>query len=175
MKVCATTHAFHTFLNPHDGQLESVFEKGLRPLSDFPESERWQQIQQAMPGFFENLYEMIAKPVLQKPYSNSGVFISPIDFQLLPNSIMHNRTRIKIPFSRIDPEYAVLTYVLNEERITLPLTEENLSKTAEIWTDTLVTEWFGKDQSKIFFYVPQIATYQPDGIHVEAGDLEKLG
>ncbi|MBI3166018.1 MAG: hypothetical protein HYZ24_15155 [Chloroflexi bacterium] len=172
MRVCATDFVYHAFLNPNDGQRESVLEKGLRPLSDFPESERWKQIEAHMPGFFENLYNDIAKPVVQKPYANSGVFIAPIDFQLLPGSLMYNKTRLKIPITRIDPAHAVLTYVLNEERIRLPLTRENLMKTAEIWDDKLVTEWFAKDPNRMFFYVPQIAAYQPNGIPVTADDIE---
>ena len=120
MNVCDTEHVFHALLNTGDEIIASILVKGLRPLSDFPESERWQQINAQMPGFFENLYEMIAADVLQKPYMNAGVFVSPIDFQRLPASIMHGKTRVKIPVSRIDPEYACLTYVLDGKRTSLP-------------------------------------------------------
>ena len=104
MQVCSTNTFFHTLLNTGDEIIDSILENGLRPLSDFPESERWQQINQQMPGFFENLYEMIAKSVLQKPYLNAGIFVSPIDFRLMPGSILYEKTRIKIPISRIEPE-----------------------------------------------------------------------
>ena len=118
---------------------------------------------------------MIAQPVLKKPYINAGVFVSPIDFRLLPESIMFDKTRVRIPVARIDPAYACLTYVLDDERISLPFSPENLRRAAEIWTAEMVTEWFAKDRSKIFFYVPQLAVYQPGGIRVEPADIERFG
>ena len=172
MRVCSTTHVYHALLNTGDEIINSILEKGLRPLSDFPESERWQQINAQMSGFFENLYDMVAADVLQKPYMNAGVFVSPINFRRLPESIMHSKTRVKIPVSRIDPEYACITYVLEGERTSLPFTAENLERTAEIWTADMVTEWFARDSSKIFFYVPQIAVYQHGGIPVEEADIQ---
>ena len=171
MQVCTTTHLYHALLNTGDEIVASVLENGLRPLSYFPESKRWQQINSQMPMFFENLYKMIAEPVLKKPYENSGVFVSPIDFSLLPDSIMYGKTRIKIPVERINADYACLTYVIDDTRISLPLNEENLTEAARIWDAAKVMEWFGKDQSKVFFYVPQIAVYQPEGIEVEKADL----
>lgn len=174
MQVCSTEYVYHALLNTGDEIISSILENGLRSLSDFPESERWQQINAQLPGFFENLYEMVALPVLQKPYMNAGVFVSPIDFRLLPESLMYNKTRVKIPVSRIDPEYASLTYVWEGERISLPFTAENRQRVAELWTADLVTEWFAKDNTKIFFYVPQIAVYQPCGIRVEEADIEQF-
>jgi hypothetical protein len=38
----------------------------------------------------------------------------------------------------------------------------------------MVTEWFAKDNTKIFFYVPQIAVYQPGRIRVEPTDIEQF-
>ncbi len=174
MQVCSTEFVFHTLLNPGEGLLESILRDGLRPLSDFPDSERWKQIEAYMPGFFEQLYRGFAEPVLHKPYTNSGVFLSPIDFQLLPDSFMHNKTRIRIPISRLDPDYTGLSYMLDDRRVSLQLTAQNLQETAALWTASLVTEWFAKDMHKIFFYVPQIAAYQPGGIHVEPGDVEQF-
>jgi hypothetical protein len=171
-RVCSTEYVFHTLLDPKDGIIESILENGLRPLSDFPDSERWQQIVHQMPGFFENLYQEIAYPVIRKPYSNSGVFVSPIDFRLMPESFMHDRTRVKVPVSRLEPEYAVLTYVLDGKRVSLPLNAANLEETANIWDASMVDEWFARDNTKVFFYVPQIATYQPGGISVESNDIE---
>ena len=173
MQVCSTENVYHALLNTGDEIIASILGQGLRPLSDFPESDRWQQINAQMPGFFENLYEMIAADVLQKPYMNAGVFVSPIDFQRLPESIMHGKTRVKIPVSRIDPQYACLTYVLDGKRTSLPFSAENLALAAKIWTADMVTEWFARDPSKIFFYVPQVAVYQPGGIVVEEADIER--
>lgn len=86
---------------------------------------------------------------------------------------MNNKTRIKIPIAQLDPAYCVLTYVIDEERVSLPLNQANLEKAAEIWTADNVREWFAKDQSKIFFYVPQIAVYQPQGIAVQRDYIEE--
>ncbi len=174
MPVCSTEFVFHALFNLRDGLIESILKNGLRPLSDFPDSERWRRIETHMPGWFEKLYREFAQPVIQRPYLNSGVFVSPIDFRLLPDSLMHNKARVKIPVSRIDPDYAALTYVLNDQRVVLRLTAQNLQDTSALWTAPMVTEWFGKDDSKLFFYVPQIAVYQPEGIHVEPTDIEQF-
>ncbi len=167
MRVCSTEYVYHNLLNPGDDLIASILAGGLRPLSDFPESERWQQIETHMPGFFEELYADIAEPVVGKPYLNSGVFVSPIDFQLMPGSLLFNRTRVKVPVSRLDPATSVLTYVIDEQRASLPLTVDNLAATADLWTGEMVSRWFAVDNSKIFYYVPQIAAYQSGGIPVE--------
>lgn len=174
MQVCSTDFVFHALLNPELERIDSILTNGLRPLSDFPDSERWQEIQREMPGFFEGLYDMVAKSVIGKPYMNSGIFVSPIDFQLLPDSFMNNKTRVRIPISRINPDYAVLTYVIDNERISIPFSPENLKDTAEVWTADMVNQWFAVDHTKIFFYVPQIAVYQPGGIPVVSEDIEKF-
>ena len=173
MRVCSTEYVFHALLNPEFDKVEAILRTGIRPLSDFPESDRWKQIEAYMPGFYKNLYETIAKPVIKQPYHNSGIFVTTIDFQQLPESFMNNKTRIKIPIAQLDPAYCVLTYVIDEERISLALNQANLEKAAEIWTADKVREWFAKDQSKIFFYVPQIAVYQPQGIAVQRHNIEQ--
>jgi hypothetical protein len=172
MRVCSTEYVFHALLNTGDEIVESILDHGLRPLSDFPESERWQQINAEMPGYFEKLYDLIAADVLGRPYENAGVFVSPIDFHLLPESVMHDKTRVRVPVERIDPEFACITYVREGERVSLPFTAEHLQRTAEIWTADQVTEWFGKDPTKVFFFLPQVAVYQPAGIEVQAADIE---
>jgi hypothetical protein len=174
MRVCSTQHVYHALLNPEFDKVETILKNGLRPLSDFPDSERWQQLEKHIPGFYQNLYTAIAQPILQRPYSNSGIFVTPIDFQKIPSSFMINKTRFKIPVTRLDPDYCVLTYVLDEERVSLPLTTENLEKAADIWDADRVQTWFAKDKSKIFFYVPQIAVYQPQGIPVHREDMEEF-
>ena len=174
MRVCSTTHVYHALLNPEFDRLEAILRHGLRPLSDFPDSERWQQLEREMPGLYRHLYTTIAEPVIQKPYANSGIFVSPIDFQQLPGSSMKDRTRLKIPLARLDPAYCVLTYVLDDERSALPLTPENMERAADLWDAEMVQSWFAKDQTRIFFYVPQIAVYQPGGIPIERGDIEEF-
>jgi len=37
----------------------------------------------------------------------------------------------------------------------------------------MIQEWFAKDQSKIFYYVPQVAVYQPKGISVQRDYIEE--
>ena len=173
MQVCSTEFVYHALLNPEFDKVEAILKDGLRPLSDFPESDRWKQLEAHMPGFYQNLYESIAQPVIKKPYRNSGIFVTTIDFQKLPDSFMNNKTRIKIPIADLDPAYCVLTYVLNEERVAVKLTPENLESAANIWTADMVREWFAKDTSKIFYYVPQVAVYQPHGIPIQRADIEE--
>lgn len=173
MRVCSTEYVYHAMLNPEFDKVEAILKDGLRPLSDFPESDRWKQLEKHMPGFYQNLYEGIAKPITKKPYSNSGIFVTTIDFQKLPDSFMNNKNRIKIPVAELDPVFCVLTYVLNEERVALELTQENLEKAAQIWEADKVMEWFAKDPTKIFYYVPQVAVYQPQGIPIRREYLEE--
>ncbi len=172
MKICSTEFVYHVSLNPEMENRTRIIEEGLRPLSDFPDSDRWKQLEEQMPDFYKNLYEMLAKPILKRDYENSGIFVSPIDFQKLPKSFMYNKDRFELPVERLDPEYCVLTWVIDEERISLPLTAANLEMCAEIWTTDMVEKWFAKDNTKIFFYVPQIAVYQPGGIKVFPGDFQ---
>jgi putative acetyltransferase len=171
-RVCSPDFAFHVLLNPQEGLIASILNSGLRPLSDFPDSQRWQTIQAHLPGIFEQLYNELAYPIIQKPYLNSGVFVSPIDFRHLPDSFMYRKTRIKIPMARIDPNFASLTYILNDRRVTLRLTRENLQATSSLWSATMIREWFARDQSRMFYFVPQIAIYQPGGIYIEPSDIE---
>jgi len=174
MRVCSTNYVYHSLLNPEFDKVEPILNDGLQPLSNFPNSDRWQQIEKHMPGFYKNLYKNVAQPIIKKPYTNSGIFVTPIDFQQLPASLMYNKTRIKIPMTRLDPAYCVITYMLNDERISLALTPENLEETAIIWNADLVNTWFAKDKAKMFYYVPQIAIYQPHGIPIERDDIEEF-
>lgn len=158
--VCSTTHLYHYLFNPDESVLESFLTQGIRPLSDFPDSERWKQLEAHVPGFYKNLYAMMAELVIQKPYPNSGIFITPIDFRKLPGTYLHDKPRFNIPIDRIDPDWTVLTYVLNEERIGRPFGQETLRETANLWDEALIREWFGKDNTRVFFYVPQVGVYQ---------------
>lgn len=157
---------YHYLLNPSVELVNSILTNGLRPLSDFPESSRWIEIQDALPGFFEWVYEMMAKPIIQKPYSNSGIFLSPIDFRKMPDSMLFTKERFCIPISAVDPEWSCLSYELEDERIRLPLTLETLEQSSQIWTKPMVDRWFGVDPHRLFYYVPQVVTYQPGGIPV---------
>ena len=124
-----------------------------------------------MPDFFKNLYAMMAEPILNKPYSNSGIFLTPIDFYQLPGTILYQRPRMRIPIERIDPEWAILTYELNQARISEKLSREALAKIAKLWTANLVREWFGKDPHRVFYFVPQVVAYQPGGIAILREDF----
>ena len=104
--------------------------------------------------------------MIQKPYLNSGVFLTPIDLKLLPDSIMSNKCRLEIPIAKIDPEWAVITYVYNDKRISLTFSKNNLENSSKLWNKQLVERWFGVDRERLFYYVPQIVTYQPDGVKI---------
>ena len=158
MGVISTTRLFHYAL--HAGaDLSGIAREGLRPLSDFPESERWLEIEAEIPGFFEALYERVARPVLGLPYENSGIFLTPIDFRALPGTLLHDRDRLAVPVDRIDASRAVLTWDLGE-RVALPFGPAALGEAAALWDEELVRAWFARDPTRLFFHVPQVATYQ---------------
>jgi hypothetical protein len=173
--VCRTDRLYHCQFQANEEQIASMVQAGLQPLSAFPDSPRWREIQAVQPGFFERLYELIAAPVLAHPYPNSGVFLTPIDFRLLPGTYLHDKPRFAVPLERLDPAWTVVTYVLDDERVSLAPSAANLQAVAELWDEAMVRTWFGKDPTKVFFYVPQVAAYQPGGIPVSAADLEKTG
>lgn len=171
MSICATDVVYHYFFQPDPDTIESVLQSGLRPLSDFPTSERWQQIQTHMPDFFQTLYNRMVEPILKKPYPNSGIFLTPIDFYQLPETILAQRPRVRIPVDRIDAEWAILTYELKQSRAAEKLSMQVLQQTADMWSEDLIREWFGKDPSRVFYFVPQVAAYQPGGIVVLPEDF----
>lgn len=172
--VCRTDRLYHYLFQADEGRIASMLEAGLQPLSAFPDSPRWREIQEVQPGFFERLYEMVAAPVLDRPYDNSGVFLTPIDFRLLPGTFLHDKPRFAVPVEQLDPAWTAVTYVLDDERVSLPLSEATMQAMAELWDESMVRSWFGRDQTKVFFYVPQVAAYQPGGIPVRAADLERI-
>ena len=172
-RVVSTDTLYHYFLNPDDALVSSILENGLRPLSDFPDSERWRELEAQMPGFYERLYQMIGQPVLGRPYHNSGVFLTPIDFRRMPDHFMARLDRIRVPLQRLDRSSSALTYVVDEQRLSLPLSQQTLREAAVIWTAQMVREWFARDRSKIFFYVPQVAAYQAGGIPVSPEEVER--
>ncbi len=171
-RVCSTEYLYHYFFQPSQETIDSVLQQGLRPLSDFPDSPRWQRIQAAQPGFFEMIYRLLAEPYTKQPYTNSGVFVTPIDFYRLPDTYLIDKPRVRIPLARFQPEWSFLTYEFEEERVGLPLTAEHLETTAQLWTAAQVRKWFGVDKTKVFYYVPQAVTYQPGGVPVEVEDIE---
>jgi hypothetical protein len=173
MPICSTTHVYHYMFEPGQEVVDSILQTGLRPLSDFPESERWKQIEGVYPGVFKMLYGLFAQPVLQKPYCNSGVFVSPIDFRQMPESFMYQKPRVVLPLERFDKEWSALSYEYEGQRLSLPLTRQNLEKTAELWTPELVQRWFAVDNRAVFFYVPQVVTYQPGGVKVYPQEIEQ--
>jgi hypothetical protein len=170
MGVVSTTHLFHYAVVP-DADFDAILRDGLRPLSDFPDRERWRQIEEHAPGFFETLYGLVAAPVLGQPYERSGIFLTPIDFRLLPGTLLHDRARLRIPVDRIDQGSAVLTWEREDGRVSLPFGPAALVRAREEWDEEAVRSWFGRDRTKLFFHVPQVAAYQAR-VEVGTGDVE---
>ena len=174
MQVCSTDHLYHYLING-EAVLSAILANGLLPLSAFPEGQRWRDLEAMRPGFYREIYALFAEPIVRRPYSNSGVFLTPIDFRLLPDLILARVTRIALPLVAIEHESAALTYVRDEERVTLPLSPESLAETARLWPAEAVRDWFARDRSKVFFYVPQVAAYQDGGIPVRPEWVERGG
>lgn len=169
---CHTNVLFHYFLGGHfEESLRSILAQGLRPLSDFPDSDRWRLIDRQYPEIFEQLYQLFAAPVLGHSYSNSGIYLTPIDFRLVPSSNMARRQRLRIPVDRIKPSKACLTWELDGLRESLPFEQDSLRRAARIWSSDLVVSWFGRDPERLFYYVPQVVTYQ-GRIDVTEHDVE---
>jgi hypothetical protein len=171
MPAVSITHLFH-YAVVRDADFDAILREGLRPLSDFPDSDRWQEIERHAPGFFESLYALVAEPVLGRPYERSGIFLTPIDFRALPGTLLHDRARLSIPVERIDAGSAVLTWDREDGRVSLPFDAETLERARDEWDDEAIRSWFGRDRTKLFFHVPQVAAYQPR-IEVSADDVEE--
>lgn len=171
LSILATGHLYHYLLDGPE-TLGSILERGLLPLSARPENPRWQRIN---PDLFRYVYALLAEPVLQRPYTNSGVFLTPIDFRALPDQPLSRATRIAVPLEGLDTNLATLTYELDGSRVVKPLNAAALEEAAGIWDEALVRAWFGRDQSRMFFYVPQVAAYQEGGIPVDPLWVEKGG
>jgi hypothetical protein len=173
--ICSIDTLFHYLFDDNPDLMSSIIELGLQPLSNFPDSERSRQIEKHLPRIFERLYAEFAEATIGKPYINSGVFLTPIDFRLIPNSIMARKTRFRIPVDRLDPEWSAVTYEYEGRRVSRPLSSTVLREVSEHWTRDLVEKWFGVDSNRLFYYVPQIVTYQPGGISVSIDDVEYPG
>ncbi len=160
MRALSTTHLFHYFFSEDAAARQAIVAEGLRPLSDFPDSDRWRVLERQMPEFYPSLYEHFARPVHGHPHTNSGVFLTPIDFRVVTDTFLSGKPRFRIPVDRIDPSEAVITYVADDERVSLPFAKETLAATAAMWPAESVRRWFALDPTKVFFFVPQVATYQ---------------
>lgn len=172
-RVLAIDRLFHYVLQPHDGLVDEIVRNGLRPLSDLPTSDRWVALQRHRPGFFEDLYDAWARPVLGRPYpGRSGIFLTPIDFRRLPGIWLADRPRVAVPLDLIDRSWSCLTYGGDCPRTTLPLSPETLEEAAAYWSADRVRRWFGRDSTKLFYDVPQVVTYQPHGVPVGPADVE---
>jgi len=167
-QICSVDRAFHHLLDAEDadGELERILEEGLlpasmRPVTSHPDPDRRLE-------FLKTIHELIAAPVLGRPYTNSGVFLTPIDFRhpagreiaWRPGLPAARLPRVVVPVADLDPALSVVTWVEEGLRVTMRLGAAALREAAEKWPAPRVAEWFGHDRTKMFFYVPQIACYQ---------------
>ena len=172
MRVCRTDVLFHYFLDGDASALARVLSDGLRPLSWFFDSEKWQAIERAAPGVFEELYDELARPVVQRDYVHSGIFLTPIDFRPMASFALAAAPRFAVPVERLDPVAASLTYIRDDRRECLPLTPGSLERAADLWTEDEVRTWFAKRTDRMFWYVPQVAYYPPQPLMVSEADFE---
>ncbi|MHB8757552.1 MAG: hypothetical protein ACYC6V_06025 [Bacillota bacterium] len=177
----ATDRLYHYFFRPEELEtaLDDILANGLLPLSARPDSERWKLIQQYRPGFYELLYEGFARPIVGRPYSNSGVFLTPIDFRRMIGlsaeaDRMATLPRLAVPLAAIDLATAAAGYVdLDDQPHPYPLNEDTLRQLAAEWPAERIASLYGRDRSKMFYHVPQVAVYQDDGVKVKAEWLER--
>jgi hypothetical protein len=164
-RVCSTTRMFHYFLNPA-APIESVIAEGLVPFSEQKITARGRArvkawIERTLRLYYmRRLFAPYVKERLGRKMPNSGLFLTPIDFDLIPGSRLERRARVAVPFEVIDPDLAGLTWVEQEERVIRPFGPEALEEAAEKWPAASVREWFAKNPRMMFFYVPQVMTVQ---------------
>lgn len=159
MKVCQTDRLYHYLLNGEES-IDAILAEGLLPLSALPNDPRWVSVAEYFPNLFESLYTLFAKPILIDPYRNSGIFLTPIDFRAMPDQPLSNCRRIAVPVTAMDLTMATITYEWAAKRVVLALSPTSLAQVRDLWTDDLVQDWFGRDQHRLFFFVPQVVTYQ---------------
>lgn len=174
--VCSTEKVYHYLLDPPATErdveivVDSLLKEGLVPLSDQDPAGRVPEVAERL-RLLEFIYDQIARPVLGRPYANSGVFLSPVDFRLMAGHDlpliqgrpMASLPRFAVPVAELDPDQAILTWVEGGEageRAVRRLGPAALAEAAEKWPASRVREWFGRDLTKMFFYVPQVMTYQ---------------
>lgn len=172
--VVRTSVVYHYLLQPSPETIAGILARGLCSLTEVPAgAERLAAIERVAPGHFAKLYAEWAEPVLQRPYpGRSGVFLTPIDFRLLPGSLLEKRPRVAVPLGRLQPEWSIITYAGGQDRVCLPLTDEALQAVARAWPAKRVNRWFATDTSRLFFHVPQVVTYQPGGLPVAQSEID---
>jgi hypothetical protein len=180
-RVCSTTRLYHYFLNPSTA-IDSVLVQGLVPLSQQKITARGRARVRAWVDRTLRLYFMrrlllrhVKAHLGQKP-TNSGLFLTPIDFRLIPGSLLEGRTRVAVPVEAIEAAQAGIIWVEDEQRIIRPLSPEALEEAAQKWPASAVQEWFNKNPRMMFFYVPQVMTFQGrltvDQAWIEPGDQQ---
>lgn len=106
----------------------------MLPVVSLTESNRWQAIEAALPGFFEDLYRQWAEPVLRVSYpGRSGIFLTPTYFRLIHGSQLSNRARVVVPLDRIDATWSRLTYAGDHPRTSVRISADTLADAARGW------------------------------------------
>ena len=172
-KIFSTQYVYFYLQNDDLYDTESIILRGrLRTTGVWPRERDALVTQSASQDFYRTLYDVIGKPVIEKPYAGSGVFLSPIDFRRLNESRYRGAARFAIPISRLDHEWSVLTYMWNRERIITDLTSTTLLKTQSLWTAATISRWTGVDAHTNLDRTPLIAAYQPWGVPISSEDYQ---
>ena len=151
---------FHYLLRPGTSAVPDILEKGLLPL-DVVDPARLEQINRSRPDVFRILFKEFASRVLPpSAFRHTGIFLTPIDFRLLPKHPLAGALRIGVPIEAIDGTQATVTWAGPWPRVSLPFGRSALERARGAWTPPLIREWYGKDPTMNFFQVPQVVTYQ---------------
>jgi len=169
-QVCSRDRLYHYLLDPLVA-VEAILRDGLLPFSS--QDARGRPYHDIKLGLYRDLYREFAEPWLKRPYENSGVFLTPIDFSLIEGHRLARLTRVALPLHALDSTMSRLTWIEADERVVRPLSPESLDEAASLWTAERVGEWFGNDRNRTFFFVPRVWTYQGkipiEGSWVEGG------
>ncbi|MEW6047206.1 MAG: hypothetical protein AB1609_12095 [Bacillota bacterium] len=158
MQACSTDRLYHYLLDPAPDVLDGIRTHGLLPLSHQPRT-AGRGFEERL-AFYRALYVEWAQQLIGRPYENSGIFLTPIDFRLLSHPSMARCPRVTVPLQALDRELSFLTWVEGESRVVRPLSREGLEEAARRWPADQVIQWFGRIRTMLFFYVPQVVTYQ---------------
>lgn len=154
------------------GVLESIRRDGLRPARALPHHPRFVATAAAPSEAFEQRDEELTGSRPGPEREDGGVCFTTVDFRYLPGTALAHVARIAVPVDRLVPDLSVLTYLWAGTRHYLPVGQEALRRTAELWTAPHLRRSLRAGTDGWFVHIPQVVTYQPGGVAIADGDIQ---